>query len=228
MSDRMLDPNRVKYWVFDLDNTLYPAEKNLFAQVDRRMGEFIANRFDMPFDEARKLQKEYFQHHGTTMRGLMDNHGILPDDFLDFVHDIDFTVIKEDRPLQSMLGKLPGRKVVYTNASDDYALRVMEQLGIAAHFDGIFDIRAAGYVPKPDGASFQKMLDNFSINPKEAVMVEDMARNLIPAADHGMVTVWLPTGERWSKMGAEHEKIDHEIESLHHWLGTLIQSVDRD
>ena len=139
----ILDKNSIEYWVFDLDNTLYPAENNLFSQVDQRMGQFISRQFDMPLDDAKTLQKKYFHTYGTTLRGLMTEHDIPPQDFLTYVHDINFDVLHRDDAMRQAIESLDGVKVIYTNASRDYAVKVMERLGIEGLFEDIFDITSA-------------------------------------------------------------------------------------
>ena len=219
----MLDIEQVDYWVFDLDNTLYPAENNLFSQVDKRMGEFIAQRFSLAPDAAKRLQKTYFRKYGTTLRGLMTEHDVLPEDFLNYVHDIDFNVLEENNVLKTALNSLEGRKIIYTNASCDYAQKVVEKIGLGGIFDGIFDIKSADFAPKPEADSYQKMVRLMDVDPKKSVMVEDIARNLIPASNMGMTTVWVPTGEIWSKDGHSAEHIDHTAPDLTEWLKSLVK-----
>lgn len=190
---------RAETWVFDLDNTLYPAECNLFAQVDRRMGDFIARHFGIGHDEAKQRQKSFFHSHGTTLRGLMVEHGLDPGAFLDYVHDIDLDVVQPMPALAAALDRLPGRKVIFTNGTVAHADRILARLGIADHFSGVFDIVAGGYLPKPQEEPYRQLLAERAINPRDAVMVEDMARNLKPAAQLGMTTVWVPTAAAWSQ-----------------------------
>lgn len=215
----------VRDWVFDLDNTLYPASCNLFAQVDRRIGEFIADFFNIGRDEARVIQKRYFRDHGTTLRGLMVEHDIDPVPFLDYVHDIDVTPISPDGRLGSALARLPGRKLVYTNGSTRHAENVLARLGIADRFDGIFDIVAAGYVPKPDPRPYAEFVAQFGVVPDKAAMVEDIARNLAPAAALGMTTVWVRSEADWSRPdsgGVGHgDHIHHVTDDLVDWLDRI-------
>lgn len=214
----ILNLKEIDHWVFDLDNTLYPAKNNLFAQVDRRMGQFISQEFKLSFDEAKVLQKHYFRTYGTTLRGLMTEHDIRPEDFLSFVHDIDFGVLQVDHQLNDALGQLKGRKIIYTNASQDYAQKVMEKLELQDHFSDIFDIKSADYMPKPTKVSYQKMVDELKLNPSRSVMVEDIARNLVPASEMGMKTVWVKTDQHWSGDGRQDKYIDHTVTDLANWL----------
>lgn len=189
-------------WVFDLDNTLYPAECALFDQVQQRMGEFIATTFAMDAAAAAEKRKYFFQKHGTTLRGLMVEHGIDPVAFLDYVHDIDLSVVAAMPALAAQLARLPGRKLIYTNGTVAHAERIMRKLGVHHHFEAIFDIVASEYLPKPEIAPYRAMLKALGVEPVGAVMVEDMARNLKPAAELGMTTIWVPTNAAWSKPDA--------------------------
>jgi len=188
---RRLGLSHVDSWVFDLDNTLYPASSSLFPQIDVRMRQFIAERLGLPLDEAFKLQKKYYREFGTTLRGLMIVHGLEPDAFLDYVHDIDHSVLDEAPALDGALARLPGNKFIFTNGSEMHAVKVMERLGIARHFDGIFDIAAACFIPKPQPECYRAMVDRFAIKAERSAMVEDIHRNLLPAAAIGMTTVWV-------------------------------------
>jgi len=180
---------RVETWIFDLDNTLYPAECNLFAQVDQRMGDFIANYLEVSFEAARRLQKDYYRIYGTTLAGLMVRHGLDPKEFLDYVHDIDFSVLPEAPELGAAIDLLPGRKFIFTNGSREYAQKVAAKLGVLDRFTDVFDIAATGYVPKPETAAYQRFLKAHGIAAANAAMFEDMPLNLEAPHALGMVTV---------------------------------------
>ena len=182
---------RITVWIFDLDNTLYPASCRLFDQVDRRIGQFIAERFALDSVSARVLQKRYFRDYGTTLRGLMTEHGVDPNHFLDYVHEIDHSPVSPSPALAAALGRLAGRKLVFTNGSRSHAERVMARLGVADHFEAVFDIADASFAPKPDPASYQALIAQHGIAPTSTAMIDDIARNLEPAAALGMTTVWL-------------------------------------
>src|SRR5690606_8167825 len=186
-------------WIFDLDNTLYSSTTNLFARVDKKMGEFISKLLDINLVEAKKLQKKYFREYGTTLRGLMEVHRINPAAFLDFVHDIDVSDLVSAPELGAALEKLPGKRIIFTNGSHYHAVNVSTRLGINQHFDHIFDIVAAGYLPKPHKPVYEKLVRDFDINPERAVLFEDMAINLLPAYEMGMKTVWIPSEHDWSR-----------------------------
>lgn len=181
----------INAWVFDLDNTLYPASTNLFAQIDVRMKDFISRTLGLTPDEAFKLQKHYFHLYGTSLRGLVLHHNVDPDAFLDYVHDIDHSVLNADPRLDAALSALPGRKLIYTNGSAYHAESVMTRLGVARHFADIFDIRASDYIPKPDPAAYAAMIAKHAVTPTTAIMFEDSHKNLVPAAALGMKTVWV-------------------------------------
>jgi len=216
---RLRSVDHVTDWVFDLDNTLYPARCNLFAQVDRRIGLFIEGLLGLEQGPARELQKRYFREHGTTLRGLMTHHGIDPRAFLDFVHEIDLAPVPPSPALDAALAALPGRKFIFTNGSVAHADRVMGRLGVAHHFEGIFDIVAADYLPKPDPATYQSLIARHGINPVRAAMIEDLPRNLRPAAALGMTTVLVLTGEEWAAMdGDAGDHIHHVTDDLVGWL----------
>lgn len=206
------------YWVFDLDNTLYPVGTNLFEQIDKRMCGFIADYLDIDHGEAYRVQKRFFREYGTTLRGLMDCHDMDPGPYLDYVHAVDLEVVKPDTRMDQALHQLRGRKFVFTNAPLDYARRVLDRIGISGHFDDIFDIEAADYIPKPAPEVYQRMQTRFGIDPERAVMVEDIVRNLGPAAEMGMTTVWVKTGRPWAHAEAEALAPDHHTDNLSEWL----------
>lgn len=217
--------DKIETWVFDLDNTLYPASSHLFNEVSRRMTAFIAERFDIAPDAARQRQRDFFMRYGTTLRGLMVEHGVDPEPFLDYVHAIDVGIIEANPRLAERLARLPGRKLVFTNASRRHAERVLERLGITPHFEEIFDIAAADYVPKPDRTSYSLMLQRHQVAPESACMIEDIARNLEPAKALGMTTVWLKGDIEWARArttNGEPTYIDHAIDDLGEWLDGVI------
>jgi putative hydrolase of the HAD superfamily len=212
---------RAETWIFDLDNTLYPAECNLFAQIDQRMGAFIGELFGVDPIEAKRRQKGFFQAHGTTLRGLMVEHGVDPQAFLDYVHDIDVSVVSPLPHLAAALDRLPGRKLIYTNGTVAHAGRVLDRLGIADRFEGVFDIVASAYLPKPQESPYRQMVQHYGIAPHRSVMVEDMARNLKPAAGLGMTTIWVPTASAWAQPDPDDDHIHHVASDLPAFLAAL-------
>ncbi|MBT3358224.1 MAG: pyrimidine 5'-nucleotidase [Rhodospirillales bacterium] len=205
-------------WLFDLDNTLYPAVDNLFVQVSERIRDFIANHLNMNKEAAYRLQKEYFHEYGTSLRGLMMRHKVDPKPYLDYVHDIDLSVIAPNPRLDAALAGLDGTKLIFTNASTDHAVRILDRLGVRRHFDGIFDICDADYVPKPEPGPYDTVIDHYGLRPEKTVMVDDIARNLLPAAERGMTTVWLRNETEWGQTGAADGNIHHIADDLLAWL----------
>ncbi len=213
-------------WIFDLDNTLYPASCNLFAQVDRRISEFIGQHFGIPFDEARDRQKRFFRDYGTTLRGLMVEHDVDPVAYMDYVHDIDVTGVQPSATLTDALGRLPGRKIIYTNGSTRHAENIAGRLGILDRFEAVFDIAAADYVPKPDPRPYATLVERHGVDPGRACMVEDIARNLAPAHALGMTTVWVRGELEYERAGVGAGlHIDHSVDDLPAWLAAVADAV---
>lgn len=185
-------------WVFDLDNTLYPAECDLFAQIDRKMTDFVARFLRLDRTEARAVQKHYYAEHGTTLNGLMSLHGMDPAEFLHQVHEIDLSPLPQSPDLAAALKTLPGEKFVYTNGSRGHAERVLDYMGLADIFDGYFAIEDSQYTPKPAVAAYEQFCAQFHIQPRSAVFFEDLARNLAPAHQMGFATVLVQSDKDWS------------------------------
>ncbi|MEM9669226.1 MAG: pyrimidine 5'-nucleotidase [Pseudomonadota bacterium] len=185
-------------WIFDLDNTLYPAECDLFAQIDQRMTSFVADLLSTDRESARALQKQYYLGHGTTLKGLMVNHDMKPEAFLSFVHDIDHSSLPNDPRLRQAIGALPGQKYVFTNGSRSHAENVTRQMGLQDAFDGMFGIEDALYEPKPSRAAFDRFVGRFDVAPTDSVFFEDLTRNLAPAHAMGFKTVLVQSGKDWS------------------------------
>ena len=221
--------DHVDTWVFDLDNTLYPAHCNLFDQVDERMGSFISELLDVEWAEARRIQKAYFYEYGTTLRGLMDVHRIEPEDFLEFVHDIDVTVIDPDHALSDALDRLDGRKLVFTNGSHGHAENVLARIGIRHHFEAVFDISDADYIPKPEREAYDRFIAHAEIDTGRAAMFEDIARNLKHPHTLGMTTVLVKSAENESAAfirasggaGDDAGHVHHVIDDLAGFLSDL-------
>ncbi len=181
--------SHVDTWIFDLDNTLYPASCNLFSQVDLRMSEYIAKAIGVPREHARHLQKAYYRQFGTTLAGLMKVHKLPPGPFLEYVHDIDLSVVPALPDLAAAIAALPGRRLIFTNGSRVHAENVARKLGVLDLFDDICDIAAIEYVPKPEPEAFDRMLKLHAVPAGQAAMFEDMPHNLVPASTLGMTTV---------------------------------------
>ncbi|WP_419903588.1 pyrimidine 5'-nucleotidase [Kiloniella sp.] len=214
-------------WLFDLDNTLYPASNNLFSQIEKRMGSFIQEFLNLDPTAAHKVQKDYFRRYGTTLKGLMVNHDLNPDLYLEYVHDVDFSAISPNHALGEALSRLPGRKLIFTNASNVHAANVMDKLGVSHHFEEIYDIANADYIPKPAQFPYDDLVKKHKIDPTKSVFFEDSAKNLKPAAEMGMTTVWVKTDTDWASIGATNEDgspvdfIHHETDDLVGWLNAL-------
>jgi putative hydrolase of the HAD superfamily len=214
--------SHIRNWIFDLDNTLYPASADLFGLIDQRMTEFIQQLLGLEWNEARALQKDYFHNHGTTLSGLMAEHGVDPHRFLAYVHDIEMTVLQEDRRLVEAIARLPGRKLIFTNGDADYANRVLDKLGLHQSFEAIHDIHACAYQPKPQPEAYRSMAEAFALDPKESLFVEDMARNLKPAKAIGMTTVWVNNGSEQGREPDDRAYVDYEVADLGAWLHEIL------
>lgn len=220
-----------KTWIFDLDNTLYPASCDLFAQIDVRMGAFISDFLQVDLTEARRVQKHYFKEHGTTLNGLMTEHGLEPGAFLDFVHDIDHSPVRAAPELERAIGDLPGRKIILTNGTCSHAQAVMGRLGVAHHFEAIYDIVATGYRPKPQAHAFQYVIEVDGLDPKRSVMFEDIVRNLEVPHDLGMTTVLVrakgphPDDHLGLTGTGEEKHVHHVTDDLAAFLGAVKDHV---
>ena len=210
----MHDFSHIDTWVFDLDNTLYDAESHIFVEMGARMNSFVAKRLNLPLDQANIVRRDFFLKYGTTLRGLMTEHQIAPDDFLHYVHDFDITPVKPCPLTQNTLSKLEGRKVVFTNAQRSFALRMLDHLGIRHHFDGVFAIEDADYWPKPRPETYSDFFKAHGVDPKRACMFEDMEINLKTAHDFGMTTVWFHGGQDSNIP----DHVHHHANDLPAWL----------
>jgi putative hydrolase of the HAD superfamily len=223
------DFSHVRDWVFDLDNTLYPHHVDLFSQIDRNMTTYVSALLDLSREEARTLQKRYYHDHGTTLKGLMIHHGIDPLDFLEKAHAINYEVLAPDPELGTAIRALPGRKFIFTNGSVKHAEMAARALGILDHFDDVFDIVAAEYVPKPAGATYDKFMALHRVDTRHAVMFEDLPRNLVVPKALGMKTVLLTPrdeshefADAWEKWTEEDAHIDYATSNLTSFLNALI------
>ncbi len=213
----------VRNWIFDLDNTLYPVSANLFAMIDARIGQYVQNLFACSPEEAHRIQKGYFHAHGTTLSGLMAEHGTDPHHYLDFVHDVDMSRLTTDTALVEALALLPGRKLVFTNADTPYAARVLDRLGLSDSFEAIHDVHATAYRPKPDPKAYRGLCDAYGLDPRASLFVDDMARNLAPAKAIGMATVWIDNGSEQGP-GEDRSFIDYSTDDLGAWLHSILEN----
>ncbi len=221
----------VDTWVFDLDNTLYPHHVNLWQQVDARINEFVSAWLKVPSEEGRRIQKNYYRRYGTTMRGMMTEHGVRADDFLAYVHKIDHSPLEPNPAMGAAIARLPGRKLILTNGSVDHVDKVLDRLGLSTHFDAVFDIIAAELEPKPAPQTYQKFLGLHRVDPTRSAMFEDLARNLVVPHQLGMTTVLVvPDGTRevvredWELEGREASHVDYVTDDLTGFLQGLVKA----
>ena len=222
----------VESWIFDLDNTLYPAETNLFLQVDERIRTYVSKLLGLGPEEAHILQKSYYQRYGTTLRGLMIEHGVSPDEFLEYVHDIDHSGIRPDPRLGEAIGRLPGKRYILTNGTQEHALAMANRLGITDRFDAIFGIVEADLLPKPMPETYDRFLALHGIEAPRAAMFEDLARNLAVPDELGMrTTLVVPAGTRsvfreaWELEGREAPHVQFVTDDLATFLEGVLAAI---
>jgi putative hydrolase of the HAD superfamily len=223
---------KIETWVFDLDNTLYPHHLNLWQQVDERIRDYIVDFLKISRDEAFRLQKDYYRRYGTTMRGLMEEHGLQPDQFLEMVHQIDHSPLTPNPALGAAIAKLPGRKLILTNGTREHADAVLARLEIGHHFDDVFDIKAAALEPKPRPAVYDRFLARHDVDAGKAAIFEDLARNLEVPHALGMTTVLVvPEGagvvlrEEWELAGRDAPHVDHVTDDLAGFLRNIVANM---
>jgi putative hydrolase of the HAD superfamily len=219
-----MDPRfaHIREWIFDLDNCLYPASTGLFALIDERMSAYIERLLGCDPIEAKTVQKKHFHEHGTTLAGLMKEHGVDPRDFLDDVHDIPLERVACDERLGRLLPRLPGRRFVFTNGDAPYARRVLEAIGVHGHFDDLHDIHASEYRPKPDPYGYALLCERFGIDPGHALLADDMAQNLAPAKELGMTTIWVDNGSERGSHAYDESIVDYRITDVGEWLESIL------
>ncbi len=206
------DTSSINCWIFDLDNSLYPPASGLFRQIDARMGAYIMQLLGVDADAARRVQKGYFHEHGTTLAGLMAHHQIDPIYFLDFVHDIDLSVLTPDHGLRAALRALPGKRHIFTNADHRYAARVLSTLHLDDLFDTIIDIERTQLVPKPQQPAYAILAGAIAgFDPARSLFADDMSRNLAPAHAMGMQTLWIDNGSEAGSRDHSHGHVSHHI-----------------
>ena len=179
----------IKFWIFDLDNTLYSGKTKVFEQVDKRMSKYISNKLNVSIEEAKKIQKNYFFEYNTTLNGMIKNHKINADEFLEYVHDIDIDFLQKDEKLEKEIKELNGKKIIFTNGSDEHAKNVLKKIGLDKTIDHIFDIIKADYVPKPNILTYRRVIKEYSLDPDKTIMIDDLPNNLKTAKKLGIKTV---------------------------------------
>ena len=217
----MKNLKEMKYLLLDLDGVCYgshngyPLEK-VFGLVSKRMTLFIQEKLGLDEKKAKELQTNYFYKYNTSLNGLMLHHNVIGDEFLKYVHDIDISFMKEDKIMRNELENLDMEKFIFTNGSADHAQNILTRLGIYDIFgkEKVFDIKDAGYVPKPEAQTFDLMVKKFGIKPKETIYIEDIAKNLSIGFERGCTTVWLINDEHFGKIDSDKDYISHKIENL--------------
>jgi putative hydrolase of the HAD superfamily len=209
---------KIKYWIFDLDNTLYSGDTKVFDQVDKKMSKFISEKLNVSLEEAKKIQKNYFHEYNTTLNGMIKNHEIDANEFLEFVHDVDLDFLKEDKLLKQEISNLNGKKFIFTNGSKAHAANVTKRIGIEKLFDGVFDIVESDFIPKPSIEPYKKIIEKFKIEPQYSIFIEDIARNLKPAHELGMKTVWIKNDEPWAAKFSDSGFINYKTDNLAKFL----------
>ena len=214
----MKELTKIKYWLFDLDNTLYSGDTKVFDQVDKKMSKFISEKLNVGIEEAKKIQKSYFHEYNTTLNGMIKNHKIDANEFLEFVHDVNLDFLKADKPLEQEITNLRGKKFIFTNGSKAHVANVTKRIGIEKLFDGVFDIVESDFIPKPSIEPYKKIIEKFKIEPQYCIFIEDIARNLKPAHELGMKTVWIKNDEPWAAKFSDSDFINYKTDNLAKFL----------
>ena len=221
----MISLKNIKFWIFDLDNTLYSSTTNIFNKIDKKMCQFIIDELRVDESEALKIKNKYFHEHGTTLNGLMKKHNINAERFLEFVHDIDYSFLNKNEKLNYELKKLPGSKIIFTNGSKKHAKITIEKLGIKDNFSVIFDIVDSDYIPKPDITPYKKLISKYRINCSESIFFEDIAKNLLPAHKLGIKTAWIENDDKYCKEGSDGYHVDFRVKNLTKFLEDINKKV---
>ena len=217
----MKNLKKIKFWLFDLDNTLYSGDTKVFDQVDKKMSFFISKKLNENINEAKKIQKSYFHEYNTTLNGMIKNHNIDAEEFLEFVHNVDLNFLKKDLDLKNELNNLIGKKYIFTNGSRAHASNVTKRIGIENMFDGVFDIVDAEFIPKPSIEPYKKIIQKYGIDPEYCIFIEDIARNLKPAHELGMKTVWIENDEPWAAEFSNENFINYKTNNLSKFLRSI-------
>ena len=217
--------DKIDTWIFDLDNTLYSADSGIFQQVHDLMSKFVSKHLNVEIKKAKEIQRKYYKQHGTTLRGMMDNHGVDPEYFLKEVHKLDYSIVDSNKKLNEEIKKLKGRKIVYTNANLQHALDVLDRIELSNFFDNIFDIKMAKYIPKPELQPYEQIIKDFNLNPSRSAMFDDIAKNLVPAKKVGFTSIWIDVGyENFSDdIKASKEYLDFKTKDL----SVFLEKVNR-
>ena len=220
----MIYQNSFQNWIFDLDNTIYDINLGLFKKISNRITDFIMSKYSLDIDQAKKIQKEYYLKYGLTLRGLIVEKKLEPDEFLDYVHDVDHPELKKNDQLISKIRILEGKKIIFTNATSKHAKKILKILELEHDFDQIIDIKDLEYIPKPDKRSYKKLLECLNLNKEnlnKTIFVEDTVKNLIPAKELGITTVWMKNSINEKDFKKNFSFIDYSFNNLNEFLDTI-------
>jgi len=220
----MIYQNSFQNWIFDLDNTMYDINLGLFKKISNRITDFIMSKYSLDIDQAKKIQKEYYLKYGLTLRGLIVEKKLEPDEFLDYVHDVEHPELKKNDQLISKIRILEGKKIIFTNATSKHAKKILKILELEDDFDQIIDIKDLEYIPKPDKRSYKKLLECLNLNKEnldKTIFFEDTVKNLIPAKELGITTVWMKNSINEKDFKKNFSFIDYSFNNLNEFLDTI-------
>ena len=220
----MIYQNSFQNWIFDLDNTMYDINLGLFKKISNRITDFIMFKYSLDIDQAKKIQKEYYLKYGLTLRGLIVEKKLEPEEFLDYVHDVEHPELKKNDQLISKIRILEGKKIIFTNATSKHAKKILKILELEHDFDQIIDIKDLEYIPKPDKRSYKKLLECLNLNKEnlnKTIFVEDTVKNLIPAKELGITTVWMKNSINEKDFIKNFNFIDYSFNNLNEFLDTI-------
>ena len=220
----MIYQNSFQNWIFDLDNTMYDINLGLFRKISNRITDFIMSKYSLDIDQAKKIQKEYYLKYGLTLRGLIVEKKLEPEEFLDYVHDVEHPELKKNDQLISKIRLLEGKKIIFTNATSKHAKKILKILELEHDFDQIIDIKDLEYIPKPDKRSYKKLLECLNLNKEKldkTIFFEDTVKNLIPAKELGITTVWMKNSINEKDFKKNFRLIDYSFNNLNEFLDTI-------
>ena len=220
----MIYQNSFQNWIFDLDNTMYDINLGLFKKISNRITDFIMSKYSLDIDKAKKIQKEYYLKYGLTLRGLIVEKKLEPEEFLDYVHDVEHPELKKNDQLISKIRILEGKKIIFTNATSKHAKKILKILELEHDFDQIIDIKDLEYIPKPDKRSYKKLLECLNLNKEnldKTIFFEDTVKNLIPAKELGITTVWMKNSINEKDFKKNFSFIDYSSNNLNEFLDTI-------
>ena len=220
----MIYQNSFQNWIFDLDNTMYDINLGLFKKISNRITDFIMSKYSLDIDQAKKIQKEYYLKYGLTLRGLIVEKKLEPEEFLDYVHDVEHPELEKNDQLISKIRILEGKKIIFTNATSKHAKKILKILELEHDFDQIIDIKDLEYIPKPDKRSYKKLLECLNLNKEnldKTIFFEDTVKNLIPAKELGITTVWMKNSINEKDFIKICNFIDYSFNNLNEFLDTI-------